>query len=177
MQRAAAAQLTASLIKQSFTYSSPKTSLKALIEWSWSSKPAFVGKDIWGFSASEGMYVDLSNSNTELWYYKNVNTANPRTKLMKKPEIAGSNSCGKVVFNMNTPDYTTNTPNIAMAGKLYIAFTKQSKLTEVGVYAKYGHSTVSVTPSISVGATGYSFGITPSSKVTETKSLYKHWTR
>lgn len=177
--QASSAQLYASLSKTSFTYSSPQTKLVARIEWSWTSQPLFVGNDIWAFSCSEGMYLTTATqySVAKIWYYRNGDTGNMKEEVAKSVTPTGPVCGGSVKFAMNNPDYSTNEPRIALAGVMQITWTKQSSLAEVSVYAKYGHSTIVVSPSVSISADGASISFRPQLTVQESAYVYKHWIR
>lgn len=170
--RAASANFTARIYLMEHDYYSSKniTRFRIRFIWEWSDVPFITQTDIIGACVSEGMYFEEGKSYNIIHLHNNQGTYIKGVEEGFRPasEIHCMESKFKMVRNFPS-EYATE-------GVAYCSFTKTGRVPEVAMIVRYGHTTLSVEPSLSVGPGSFGFGFSPSWAVTNMndKNYYIH---
>ena len=164
--------VTYSVTAVSLTYSGGISRLKAMLQWSWSSKPTLTMKDIVAITTNKDFYRDSESeyNSTKIKYYKN---GNKNTTAKTRTETQSTKSSGKVTFSRVPMKvaYASSTSDkddvyYAMTGIMKVEMKESGKITTANVSGSYGHTIISCTPSVSIGLDGVgSITFTPELKV------------
>lgn len=152
----ASATCTVSRSKHSFSYDNINkiTNLVVNFSFKWNGAPLFRGTDLMAVSNGEKMYFN-NNSYLNISYAPlNSSGVSSSKKILASIDGAGNTGASfkfKVLGN-NGLTYAKSGQ-----GKIYL-YRKNADIKQVGVGVKYGHSTVSLSPSVSFPAgAGISF--------------------
>ncbi|WP_113675903.1 hypothetical protein [Vallitalea guaymasensis] len=168
----ASAVLSGSYKMMHFNYDGEETYIRLRLHWQWSKVPIFTYHDIVGCSISEGMYYDPETSYHNVYYYDKFGRSTRTVRFPVKPN--GLTSYVSSIVNMNITPHSDLEQEYAMQGFAYFGWTKIGDIPEVGGFIKYGHSYLTVMPSISVDTGGVSFTLQPANKIKEEYSHYFH---
>ncbi|MBC9785939.1 hypothetical protein H1S01_15750 [Heliobacterium chlorum] len=155
--------LKAALNNFSYNSTTDKTNFRVYFEWAWSSVPIITGTDIVALTWSPEMYMTIPDTQTshKVTYVHPIGTSYSKNVTVN-PENAGTAASSK--FSMTEGAYW------AKNGSGYMRVTKQGKLSEAAMLISYGHSQVTLTPSVSFSGLSISFG----SGVNKESTSYLH---
>ncbi|MDQ2087223.1 hypothetical protein RBH29_12375 [Herbivorax sp. ANBcel31] len=167
--RSGSAQLTFVLYEEN-SYSSSNFSFVDLgVYWTWDSTPLWGFTDIIAVSWSDGMYCDTSNTNnTREWFYWHREIDDVYMDYSTK-ELTAELNAGAYVrekISKNTGSVWNPKPedfHYLKNGAMLLRIHKQAYVPEIAVLAKYGHSTITISPSVTFSqspAIGISFSMT-----------------
>ncbi|MDD6881237.1 MAG: hypothetical protein PUE18_06635 [Firmicutes bacterium] len=136
------------------------TYLTTKMTWDWSSEPSFLSTDIVAMTTSENFTKNSAYVKVNYYAYGNKNS----TKTSEYGTVQTENS-GKGVFYRITMGKEWDTINkkykkVALSGEMETEWSVSGSISQVGIASNYGHSIVTLTPSVSFGG-GYSISFTP----------------
>ncbi|WFA08226.1 hypothetical protein [Tissierella sp. Yu-01] len=143
------------------------TTFRVRFDWEWDVMPVVTKTDIIGAVVSEGMYFDDDLSYHRIYYYDVDDDRNTEIyDFYPTDEIHAM----ETTFDLREGSY------YAMRGRAYCAFTKSGRVPEAAMVIRYGHSTYSAHPSVSVSPDdlGLSFEPVHSVKTMNPDDYYIH---
>lgn len=156
----ASATCTVTRSKDSFYYDNTNKATNLVVNFSfkWNGAPLFRGTDLMAVSNGEKMYFH-NNSYLNV-SYQPLNSSGVSSSKKISASIDGAGNTG-ASFKFKVLGNNGLTYAKSGQGKVYL-HRKNEDIKQVGVGVKYGHSTLSISPSVSFPA---SAGISFSSKV------------
>lgn len=143
---ALSATLTLEVSEYGHFYTSSLSEVYLETYFEWDSFPVFYGSDIIATAWSDGMYCQVNNQ-VQYETYCSVNYYMPGNRAYYNSYtynvIADTNNGAHVKFPLNVG------PAYALSGYMQTYITKQAAVQEIAVLSKYGHSTISVSPTVS----------------------------
>ncbi len=151
-------------------YSSSKSEVYLESDWDWGNiPPVFTGTDIVAISWSDGLYPQI-NSQQVYSTYCDVNYyfagALGKVSWITKDTLTviGDTNLGayaKIPMLKNVTQSGATITTYAMDGRLQVYISKQAAVLEISVSSQYGHSTITVSPTVQFkGAPSITFGVT-----------------
>lgn len=131
------------------------TTFRVRFDWKWDVMPLVTKTDIIGAVVSEGMYFDDDLSYHRVYYYYLDDWDPSFNDFYPTDEIHAM----ETTFNLREGRY------VAMNGRAYCGFSKSGRVSEAVMVIHYGHSSYSVSPSISVSKDSLAIDFVPSYSV------------
>lgn len=153
--------------KKGVTYLTTKTT------WSWSKKPVFALKDIIGMTTSSAFTKDKGSTKVVYYLYGNKNKKREVTSQKVKTNGAGTGTFIRIKVGKEYDKEAKTYRKIALSGSMTVTWSVNGKIRQTGIASNYGHSVLSLTPSVSFSATGVSMGFTPSISCLSGDEAYK----
>ena len=172
--------VTYNVSKVNFKKQGSNTYLKTKTTWNWSTSPTLQLIDIMATYTSDN-FTKSSTSGSVTYYELGGNGVHESSTVFTNfTRYAGRISCSR--FPMNKVYPSSSNPSVdkryyAKKGTIYNEWLASGNITVVGIACKYGHSTISCTPSVSASVNSLSFSFTPSLSVTTGDEVYHQITR
>ena len=171
--------VTYSVSKELFYKSGSKTFLKTKTTWNWSTSPTLHFMDSVATYTS-GDFVKSSTYGSIKYYELGGSGISTLNTFSHYTANAGKVSYSNFPMDQALP--SSANPNIdkryyAKIGTIYNEWYANGDITVTGIACRYGHSSISCTPSVSVGSTGLSISFTPSASITTGPEDYHLITR
>lgn len=157
-------KVTYTITKQSYTYSSSKTTLKIKASWKWSVSPAVTFTDIIAMTTSNSRFLKTSVSGTVNYRLGSAGQAKRTDSIDVNTSGSGTGVYGRFPMSKTFTDTTHPRPTkiVAFDGSISATFVATgTKVSSLGISANYGHTLVSVTPGVSFGGGVASISFTP----------------
>lgn len=137
-----------------------ETFLKTKMTWDWSSAPIALHTDIPAMTTSENFTKDSATAKVQYYLYGNKNNKSSTASPTVKTKDSGTGVFIKVAMgkNWNKSDHVYK--EVALSGSITTSWSLGKKVKSVGISSNYGHSVISVSPSVSFG-TGISISFSP----------------
>ena len=169
--RSLLANLTGTLLISNTSATSSLSYIKGNYSFNWSKAPLVLIKDFIGITWSEGFYLNTTSGYTKMnYHYYNIGS----DKFNKTNSATIKHVLNKGLtteFGMGYRDQE-EVGIYTKKGNLYFHLEKKSKVAEMAVQSKYGHTTIAVgSPSVSIPA---GLSITFSYQVKEEDSDYRY---
>lgn len=143
---ALSAELWLSTYVLSHSHSSTYSQATLRTDWSWTQAPNCVFTDILAVAWSEGMYLDTGSSSTygKCGYGANGSTIRTTTPI---PDL----NKGAYIKIPMTDSSVSPAGSWCHNGKFGYKITRQANVLELAVQAVYGHSQLTINPSVTFG--------------------------
>ncbi len=150
---ALSANCTLSVWEYGHFYNSSLSEVYLEADFEWSSIPVFVGTDILAIAWSDGMYPQVNTqtqfeTHSQAYYYTvgGIGFIGSSTYTV----IGNTNVGAYVKFPMNKAFTNSGftVQGYCMNGYLQVYITKKAAVPEISVLSQYGHSTVTVSPTV-----------------------------
>lgn len=166
-------KVTYTIDSVSYKYVSPNTILTVLAEWNWESEPLFLFTDIIACTTSESGFTMTSATGTANYRIAKGGSVKEYAALPVKTESSGTGTYAKIDLSKTYTRAARPTKMIAFDGSITTTFKASKRIASVGISSKYGHSTITLNPSVSFGNEGATISFSPSEKVETGTEAYK----
>lgn len=167
--RASMGDVTYNISYSNFKYTSSSTSVTTKAHWNWTKAPVSQFTDIIASSTNMGMIAETQTG--VAYYYKNGIKGGSANMKYLTPFTKGETKVSALRIPMcesrvDTGDIRPSN-YVALMGDLTTNWVYGQKVTKVGLACNYGHSKISLTPTVSISNGGVSIGFSPSLNITQ----------
>lgn len=149
-----------------------QTYITTKVTWNWSSEPSVLSTDIVAMTTSENFTKDSASVRIDYYLYGNKNSTKTSEYGTVKTEDAGTGVFARITMGKDWDTINKKYKKVALSGQMTTEWSVSGSYTQVGIAAKYGHSVITLNPSVSFGA-GTSISFSPSLTCKSGDEAYK----